>query len=117
MTNFESFEKYDEIECARDQVRLWLEQGIMPVITVPRQYVPALKNGIRESSSWIGGNIIAGTIGRDPYMPSGEDRVMLRVSINAPEQLEPRMTGPDRSFHGVVVFHGPIMSNQIEILS
>ena len=116
MVHFEHFKKDDEIERARDVVRNLIEQGEKPLVTVPRQYVPMLKNGIRESSSWIGGNIIAGTIGRAPYMPPGEDRVMLRVAVKSADQLEPRMTGPDQSFHGVIVFHGPINSEQIEVL-
>ncbi|TSD01504.1 MAG: hypothetical protein Greene101415_220 [Parcubacteria group bacterium Greene1014_15] len=116
MRNIEKLEKFDEIENAYEMIRTLFEQGEKPVVTVPRQYVPMLRRGIRESSSWIGGNIVAGTIGRDPYMPPGEDRALLRISIDSIERLEPRLTGPDQAFHGIVVFKGPIFPDQIEII-
>ena len=97
---------------------LWnlFEQGMLPVVTVQKKYLNFLKKGLRKSSSWIGENIIAGTIGRDPYLPSGEERVLVKIKVSSPEQLEPRLTGEDRKFHGVVAFRGPIEPEQLEIV-
>lgn len=116
MTHFEKAALQDHYEEAKEELRNLLEKGILPIVTVPRQYLDSLKQGLKKSSCWLGENILAGTIGREPYFPKGESRIAARINISSADQVEPRLTGPDRAFHGVVVFRGPIGSEQIEII-
>lgn len=116
MQQFEQTFLRDHYEEAEEALRNLLERGIMPIVTVPKKYLEALKSGLKKSSSWIGENIIAGTIDRGPYLPPDEERVMVKVKISSPAQLKPRLTGSDRAFHGVVVFHGPVEPEQLEII-
>ena len=70
-------------EDARDFIKEHIESSIFPVISVPEEYVAAAKNGIQPHTTWIGEQIIAGTIGREPYMPSSETRHLFSVRIPA----------------------------------
>ena len=102
-----------DIEEAKEVIREALERGEYPIISVPVQYVDAVKKGIKPHSTWIGEKIIAGTILREPYSPSNEERVFFRIKTT-PDKVLPRFTGPDKKFYGVVVFKGPIEPDQIE---
>ena len=93
---------------------LW-KRGERPVVTVPVAYVGTLKKGLRAHTTWIPNfKVIAGTMGRDPYLPPTDKRVIVTVDV-PPEQIKPRFTGPDKSFHGVVILEGPIDPERITI--
>lgn len=102
----------EDIEEARDAIREAIEKGELPVITVPKKYADSVKNGISPHSTWIGEKIVAGTLLREPYFPDGEERAVFKIKVPH-KQLEPRFTGPDKHFHGVVIFRGPISSEDI----
>ena len=105
----------DSVEEASDFIRESIEAGIFPIISVPDQYVDAARKGIKPHTTWIGERIIAGTIGRDPYLPSTEQRHLFKIHVSA-DAIEPRFTGNDKHFHGVVVFRGPILPTALEAL-
>lgn len=104
-------EDFDE---AQEFISHEIASGHLPIISVPEQYVDAARKGLKAYTTWIGEKYLVGTIGRDPYLPSGENRHFFQINI-APEQVVPRFTGADRHFHGVVVFReGQISSEAIE---
>jgi len=98
---------------AKEIIAAAIEKGNLPIISVPEKYFDELKNGIRANTTWIGEKIIAGTILRDPYIPPGEVRRIFKINVS-PDQVEPRFTGPDVHFHGVVAFRGPIPPEAIQ---
>lgn len=107
----------EDIEDAKEEIAKSLERGEFPIVTVPSQYLDALCKGLQPHSSWIEEEqIIAGTINRLPYMPKNEPRVAVRVKTPL-ENIEPRLTGHDRHWHGVIVFRGPISPDEIEVLN
>lgn len=102
----------EDLEEARDLIAKAIEQGKLPVISVPERYAEVARKGLRPYTTWIGHRIIAGTILRPPYLPEGEHRHLFR--IHAPsDQVEPRFT-KDKRFRGVVIFRGPIPPEAIE---
>jgi len=114
---FNQGEQFEKIADAEEQIAEMLENGILPVVTVKQKWIETLKKGLEKHSSWIPGfDEIVGTIGIDPYIPEGEERVVVRVNVDSPERVHPRYTGPDKSFHGVVVLDGPIPPENIEII-
>ena len=105
-------------EDAREFVADMIERGERPCVSVSSKYIKFLKEGLKPHSSWTPGfNMIVGTIGRDPYLPKNESRVIVRIKEIDLNNIRPRFTGPDKAFHGVVVFNGPVNSDAIEILN
>lgn len=105
-------------EEARDFVFAMIERGEVPCVSVPEEYLSALQKGLVAHASWIPGmNAIVGTLGRKPYMPNKENerRVVVRIKKINPQNIQPRFTGPDKAFHGVVVIDGPIPPENIEV--
>ena len=90
-------------EDAIQYIRERIAAGDKPVVTVPKEYVETIKQkGLSEHPTWIAGVArIAGTLGREPYGETG--RARLQIEVNE-DDLEPRFTGPDVSFQGVVGF-------------
>jgi hypothetical protein len=99
----------DNIDDARECVAELLAQGICPIITVPEEYAEELlTNGVffLPKEDLLSGkrfSFVAGTIGLEPYLPEGKERLVLEVN---PEgvRIEPRLTGKDKHLHGVVGF-------------
>jgi hypothetical protein len=83
-------------------------KGVRPIVTVPRQYVEYLKQGLKPYTTWVGIPLIAATFGCNPYFPKGEDRVVVKVDNILMEKIKPRYTGPKKAFSGVVVLEPPI---------
>jgi hypothetical protein len=97
-----------EIEEAQEVIRNLIERGEYPVVTIPARYKEELSHGLSPHSTWIPEQqLICGTLGRKPYFPHEEERIAVTVEIS-PDQIEPRATGPDHHWHGIVVLHGPI---------
>lgn len=110
-----ALEKMEDAENAVDEM---FEKGIHPIITVPRKYLEVFKNGLRAHSTWIHGDeTIAGTMGREPYLPRGEKepRVIVEISGIARGRIHPRLTGPNVDFNGVVTLDGPIPPEAMHI--
>ena len=103
----------ETLEEAREIITKAIDMGEFPVITVPEKYAEAAKKGLSPHTTWIEERILAGTIIRPPFLPSGERRRIFQIKA-LPEQVEPRFTGPDRHFHGVIIFRGPIPPDIIE---
>lgn len=104
-----------DIEEAKEFIAEQWEKGVRPQVSVPVQYEEMLKSGLKPHSTWIPGlEVIAATFGRDPYMPSEEKRIILDIDI-PPTQIKPRLTGPDKAFHGVVIIEGPIPPERMTI--
>jgi hypothetical protein len=114
------FNKKDEMEIiadAEEEIAEMFGKGIRPVVTVKMKRIEQLKKGLPKHSSWIPGfDEVVGTMGIEPYVPGGDERVVVQVNVDSPNQIRPRYTGPDRAFHGVVVLNGPIPPEKIEII-
>lgn len=101
-------------EEARRFIRERMErEGEMPTVTVPVEFVEEARKGIKPHTTWIYDALIAGMLGRKPYVPDESSRVTFRIKA-APDNVVPRFTGPDNHFHGVVVFRGPIDPDLLE---
>ena len=104
-----------DVQLARDFIREQIDGGVYPMMTVPAKFADYIKNGLQPRASWISEPILAGTLVRRPYLPDDEPRVILKIKVD-PARVQPRFTGPDRHYHGVVVFNGPINPEEIEII-
>jgi len=114
-TPFFTAEDKDEIG---EYIHGLFEKGERPVVTVPVQYIDTLKKGLESHTTWIFGfNAIAGTFGREPYLPEGEERVIVKINKIDETQVRPRFTGPQKAFQGVVILDGPIPPEAIEIIN
>lgn len=110
-------EHINTVEEVRERIVEMYERGIRPVVTIKPKWARALQKGLVRHASWIPGfNEIVGTMGIEPYIPSGEDRLVVQVNVPSPQQIRPRLTGPDKSFHGVIVLVGPISPQNIRVL-
>ena len=101
------------MEEAREAIMEAIEKGELPVVTVPRKYAALARQGIKPFTTFIGGQVIAGTILREPFLPPGEERAVFKIHVPT-KQLDPRPTGLDNHFHGVVILHGPIPPEALE---
>lgn len=102
-------------EDAREFILHLLEEGERPCVTVPEQYLPYLKEGLKPHSTWIlGFDAVVGTLGREPYLPDKNRKIVYIKNIDI-KRVEPRFTGPDNSFHGVVIIRGPVEPEQLDI--
>jgi len=96
-------------EEAREKIAELIAQGVRPIISVPVEYAERFsREGLRtlEHTDWASGedrSIIAGTIGADPFLEENQERELFEIDP-AQVQMAPRFTGPDKAFHGVVVF-------------
>ena len=110
----EEIDSITDAESARERIHELFEKGERPVISIPQQYSDALNKGLVAHASWIPGfSAIVGTLGREPYMPAGEDRILVKIDIDNEEQIDPRFTGPSHSYQGIVMLHGPIPAENI----
>ncbi len=108
----------DNPEAAREFIREQIEmKGTLPIVTVPMEYADSARKGIAPHTTWIYDALIAGMIGRKPYLPESDSpRVTFRIKAK-PDDVVPRFTGPDKHFHGVVIFKRPISPDLLEELS
>lgn len=58
----------------------------------------------------------AATLGRDPFLPEGEDRVLLEVQVKSNE-AQPRFTGKENIFQGIVGITKYIPPERIRVVS
>lgn len=105
-------EQYDAEELLEEM----LQKGERPIVTFPRDLLSKVQtHGLQPRKSWIPGfEKVVGTLGIPPYRDN-PDRVTVRILIDDPKTLQPRMTGTDMKFHGVVVFNTPVSPSQIEL--
>jgi len=107
-------------EEAREFIYKMFEKGERPCVSVKEKRLDELSKGLPPHSSWIPGfEAVVGTFGVEPYLPSiefGDKRKVVRVNGIDPKNVQPRFTGQDKAFHGIVVLNGPIGPNSIEVL-
>ncbi len=110
-------EKGVEKETAEMVVEEMLEKGERPIVTFPRELLSRVRlHGLQPRKSWIPGfDHVVGTLGIPPYRDN-PDRVTVRITIDDPASIQPRITGKDTLFHGVVVFRGPVPVSKLEFL-
>lgn len=105
---------------AREHVAELIEKGTHPLITAETKYVPdILEHGINFLAKEDGltgkkFSFIAGTIGIAPLAPKTEERYVLAVDTSV--RVEPRLTGADAAFHGVVQFPAGVPANALTIV-
>ena len=108
----------EDLEEAREYIHDLYESGERPVVTVPQEYAEILSQGLAAQTTWISDlKIIAGTFGRPPYMPEGEERKIIEISDIPLESIQPRMTGKEKAFQGVVILRGPIKPEAMRVLT
>lgn len=113
---FETIPEIEDVDDAREYISEMLEHGERPIVTVPKRYEMALSQGLKPHTTWIDGlDIIAGTLGRPPYLPGGEERIMVKIKSVQQEQIQPRFTGNPAKFRGVVVITGPVTPENLEV--
>ncbi|PIP73413.1 MAG: hypothetical protein COW88_02230 [Candidatus Lloydbacteria bacterium CG22_combo_CG10-13_8_21_14_all_47_15] len=100
----------EDIDEAREYILARYEKGERPVVTVKKRYLSVLSRGLAPHATWVpeAGDMLVGTFGREALLPEGEERVAVHVLDIDPRHIEPRFTGPDNAFHGVVALSGPI---------
>lgn len=104
-------------EDAREFIVRLLENGEKPCVTIPEEYTPFLKEGLKPHSTWIMGfDAIVGTLGREPYLPDSRRKIVYIKNIDI-NKIQPRFTGPDHAFHGVVIINGPVEPDELEIMN
>lgn len=97
-----------EIAEARQIIEELLAAEDLPKVTVDRKHLATiLSEGLKERPTAYQKEVsaIVGTLGREPLLPEGEDRVILELALT-PEELGPRFTGPARVFEGIVAVRG-----------
>lgn len=80
MNNYERSYSYDtdKINEAKQRIHDLFESGNKPVVTVPYKYSSFLSNGLEPHATWIDGfDAIVGTLGREPYLPDNEKRIIV----------------------------------------
>ena len=91
-----------------------------PVISIPMKHLTTIraKGRVEAKETWIGHQLLIGTLGRPAAVfDSTEPRFLARV-INRDVRAIPRATGPDGTFHGVVGFNRDslVVGRDIEII-
>lgn len=95
-----------------------LAAGEWPVMTMPVDfYEDNMANGIPPLTKFDkltkrGYSVTAATIGRQPFTPPDEQRVICRINPKG-LRIVPRATGADKAFHGVVAIMDPIPTENI----
>jgi hypothetical protein len=100
-----------DTEEAMDYIERLRGSGVNPVISMPRKFLEALKQegAAKARETWIPKlTILVGTIGIPPYSPE-PDRIFFEVT-NPKTRVEPRFTGKDKKFHGIVWFPEGLIS-------
>lgn len=93
-----------EVDEARGHIRTLVAVGVRPIVSVPTTGLhDVLARGLQAKDTWIPGfRVIAGTFGVAPYLPEhSPPRTLIEVDA-PPEDIEPRFTGKEQSYHGVV---------------
>lgn len=95
----------EDKEEATGLVEELIEQGVFPVVTVKKEHAQKLKkDGLTAKETWIPGTkVIVGTLGLPPYNPE-EDRIAFEIVGISPEDIEPRITGQEKTFQGIIAF-------------
>lgn len=96
-----------DAEEAREMIIKLLEMGEKPKVSVERKFLETImqQGGLSEKETWIPGfRALIGTLGREPYGLAREEERMVFEVTNPHIQLEPRFTGKDKKFHGIVYF-------------
>ena len=107
----------DSFQESEKYIREQFENGVRPIVTIPTKYEKYLKKGLRAHTTWIDGlDIIAATFDRKPFMADEDERIVVKIQDININQIEPRFTGEDKKFHGVVVLSGPISNKSIEVI-
>jgi hypothetical protein len=110
----------EKVAEAEDRIDEMFETGKRPIVTVPRKYIEALRKGLCAHATWIPDlSVIAGTLGRGPYISGNEDepRIVVEILKIPREHIHPRLTGPNKDFNGVVILDGPIPPESLKIMA
>lgn len=100
-------EGVEDVVEAKELIRKLLEMGERPKISISKKFLEAImqEGGLSEKETWVPGfRALIGTLGREPYGLGGEEERIIFEATNPHIQLEPRFTGKDKKFHGVVYF-------------
>lgn len=101
-----------EIDEAVEIIEDLLAAQDLPKVTVAREHLKTiLAEGLKERPTAYqkGVAAIIGTVGREPLLPDGEDRVILELALK-PGEIVPRFTGPAKVFEGVIGVRGTKVS-------
>lgn len=110
-----------DIDDAREYVAELVMQGKFPIITVPLEHVETIqtygissvpKHDLLTGSKF---SFVAGVIGLEPYLPEGQSRAIFSVDPAQVRSIEPRFTGKDKAFHGVVGFPDGVPASALSL--
>ncbi len=114
-------EGLEDIDEAREFIAECLKNNINPIITIPEEFAEeVMKYGIhfvpkQDLKTGRKFSFIAGTIGIGPYLPEGQSRYVMQVDPKN-VQIEPRITGKQKRFYGVVGFVGGVPAESFKPL-
>ncbi|MBD3359276.1 MAG: hypothetical protein GF365_01020 [Candidatus Buchananbacteria bacterium] len=102
----EAFSLNADKEDAEEWIEKLVSSGIKPILSLPKaNWQEVQQQGLKAKATWIPElKVLAATLGVVPYKAGEEDRVFLQIEAK-PRDLQPRITGKDRTFHGVVGFN------------
>ncbi|MCX6739634.1 MAG: hypothetical protein NTZ49_00195 [Candidatus Parcubacteria bacterium] len=90
-------------EEAREMIEKMISERIYPIVTVPAEFWPNIQSegglSAHKTKYLPDFKKIVGTLGVGAYNPQG--RVLLQIECD-PNDLEPRMTGSNLTYHGIV---------------
>jgi hypothetical protein len=114
-------EGLEDRDDAREFIDECIKNDIKPIVTIPVEFADdVLKYGVhfvpkQDVKTGKKFSFIAGTIGIDPYLPEEQERLVLEIDEKA-VSIEPRITGKEKRFYGVVGFVGGIPANSFKVL-
>jgi hypothetical protein len=120
-TEFVHREGLEDIDEAREFIAECLKNNINPIITIPEEFADeVMKYGIhfipkQDVKTGRKFSFIAGTIGIGPYLPEGQSRYIMEIDPKN-IQIEPRITGKQKRFYGVVGFVGGVPAESFKPL-
>lgn len=115
-SNYRASEK---IAIAKETLEELLAEGFPIVFSVPLEYIEKVKtNGLTLNETFIPGfKLLAGTIGIEPYNPEGNrPLVILHPSLAKKYGIQPRFTGPNVTFNGIISTNREIPIADLEII-
>jgi hypothetical protein len=110
----------DTLDYGKETLDRLLEEGYPIVFSVPYQFKNKVKNnGLTLHETDIPGfKALAGTIGIPPYTPEDEPRLLaiLRPGLAKKYKIQPRFTGKDTIFQGVIITLNSIPASDLEFI-
>ncbi len=108
--------RIEDPEEARELIQQMLSEGKRPIVTIDKKYLEDVKkDGLIPQKSWTGHDLLIGTLGREPYKLD-KGRVAVEVLVDNPDLINPRFTGEEKYFQGVVEIATEVPPDKLRII-